>query len=148
MCGGFITGTYYQLINHNQLSLRTSCNAQMFQYREAILIGPVVEYFAQEEDGDLLLLNGLWVKEVMGFGFRVRLQPWDGGEKSTNLGASHGRIQARRACSSSKTVIHTPSGTYHRKSTNRGLYLFCIRHDGLTVLDNKTEMRLMGSERQ
>ena len=114
MCGGFITGTYYQLINHNQLSLGISSNAQMFQYREAILIGPVMEYFAQEEDGDILLLNRLWVKEAMGFGLRVRLQPLEGGEKLTNLGASHGRIQARRACSSSKTVIHTPSSTYHR----------------------------------
>ena len=86
----------------------------MFQYGEAILVGPVVEYFAQEEDGDISLLNRLWVKEAMGFGFRVRLQPWDGGEKSANLGASHGRTQARRACSSSKTVIHPPSGTYYR----------------------------------
>jgi len=102
------------VINHNELSLKTSCHAQMFQYREAILVGPVVKYFAQEEDGDILLLNRLWVKEVMGFGFRVRLQPLDGGEKSTNLGASHGRTQARRACSSSKTVIHTLSGTHHR----------------------------------
>ena len=87
----------------------------MFQYCEAIVIGPVVKYFAQEEDGDILLLNRLWVKEAMGFGFRVRLQPWDGkGENLTNLGASHGQIQARRACSSSKTMIHTPSGTHHR----------------------------------
>ena len=87
----------------------------MFQYREAILVGPVVEYFAQEEDRDFLLLNRLWVKEAMGFGFRVRLQPWYGkGEKSANLGASRGRTQARRACSSSKTVIHPLSGTHHR----------------------------------
>ena len=35
-----------------------------------------------------------------------------------------------------------------QKSTILGLYLLCIRHDGLTVLDNKAEMRLMGGERQ
>jgi hypothetical protein len=37
----------------------------MFQYSETILVRPVVEYSAQEEDGNILLVRRLRVKEVM-----------------------------------------------------------------------------------
>ena len=43
----------------------------MFQYGEAILVRPVVEYSAQEEDGNILLVRRLRVKEVMTLGTKM-----------------------------------------------------------------------------
>jgi hypothetical protein len=42
----------------------------MFQYDEAILVRPVMEYSTQEEDGDVIFLRRLWVKEVVALGTR------------------------------------------------------------------------------
>src|SRR6266853_2384864 len=44
----------------------------MFQYSEAVLIGPVVNHSAQEENGDVLLLRRLWVKEAVALGIECR----------------------------------------------------------------------------
>jgi hypothetical protein len=40
----------------------------MFQYRDAILVSPVVEYHAEEVDRDFFLLGTLRFKEVLGLG--------------------------------------------------------------------------------
>jgi hypothetical protein len=69
----FVTGICHQPSNNDKLGLRASGNAQMFQYCEAILVGPVVKHSAQEEDGDVLLLRRLRVKEVVSFGSDVRV---------------------------------------------------------------------------
>jgi len=37
----------------------------VFQYGEAILIRPVMKYFAEEEDRNVVLLCGLWFKEAV-----------------------------------------------------------------------------------
>jgi hypothetical protein len=71
----FVTCTCHQPSNNDKLGLRASGNAQMFQYCEAILVGPVVKHSAQEEDGDVLLLHRLRVKEVVSFGSGVRMLP-------------------------------------------------------------------------
>jgi len=65
MCGRFVAGKCHQLVNDDKLGLRAGDNTQMFQYSQAILVGPVVEHSAQEEDSDILLLHRLRVKEVM-----------------------------------------------------------------------------------
>src|ERR1700730_5480637 len=61
----FVAGTRHQLVNNDELGLRSSRNAQMFRYNETILVCPVVENFANEEDGDVLLLRRLRVKEAL-----------------------------------------------------------------------------------
>jgi hypothetical protein len=67
MCNGLITGTCNQLVDDNELSIRASSNAQMFQDGEAIFVRPVVKHSGQEEDRDVLLLCRLWVKEAVAF---------------------------------------------------------------------------------
>ena len=39
----------------------------MFEYGKAVLVGPVVHYFGEYEDGDVLLPCRLWCKEVVTF---------------------------------------------------------------------------------
>ncbi len=39
----------------------------MFEYGEAILVGPVMHYSGEDEDGDVLLPCRLWCKEVVTF---------------------------------------------------------------------------------
>jgi len=70
MCGRFVAGKCHQLVNDDKLGLRARGNTQMFQYSQAILVGPVVEHSAQEEDSDILLLHRLRVKEVMSLGIK------------------------------------------------------------------------------
>ena len=69
----FVAGICHQPSNNDKLGLRASGNAQMFQYCEAILVGPIVKHSAQEEDGDVLLLRRLRVKEVVSLGSDVRV---------------------------------------------------------------------------
>jgi hypothetical protein len=56
VCGMFVADSGKNLLNHDKLSIWFSSSAQMFQYGEAVLVGPVVHYFEDEEDGDVLLL--------------------------------------------------------------------------------------------
>ena len=70
--GRFVTGICHQQVNTDELGLGASSSAQIFQYFEAIFVGPVVEHFAQKEGRDVLLLRGLRVKEVLTF--RIRRQ--------------------------------------------------------------------------
>ena len=42
--GGFVTGICHQLVHNDKLGLRASGNAQMFQYGQAIFVGPVVKH--------------------------------------------------------------------------------------------------------
>jgi hypothetical protein len=110
---GFVTGTGNQLFDDDELGLWPGGGAQVFQYGKAILISPVVKYFADEEDGDVLLLRRLWLKEVVPL--VNKLQRAALGQCRgilTNLGASRDQIQVRRACSSSRTMAHVLSGTY------------------------------------
>jgi hypothetical protein len=68
----FITGTCYQPVNDDEFGLRAGGSAQVFQYGEAILISPVVEYLTNDEDGYILLLRRLWFKEVMALVIKCR----------------------------------------------------------------------------
>ena len=70
MCNRFITDTCNQLRNDHQLSLGSSCSAQMFQNSNAILVGPIVEHFTEEKDRDVLLLPRLRFEEVLYFPFK------------------------------------------------------------------------------
>jgi len=70
MCGRFVAGKCHQLVNDDKLCLRAGGDTQMFKYSQAILVGPVVEHSAQEEDGDILLLHRLRVKEAMSLGIK------------------------------------------------------------------------------
>ena len=63
----------YQLFDNDELCLRASGSAQMFQYSETILVRPVVKYPAQEEDGNILLLRRLRVEEVVTLSTRCEL---------------------------------------------------------------------------
>ena len=72
MCNRFITGTCYQPVNDDEFGLRAGGSAQVFQYGEAILISPVVEYLTNDEDGYILLLRRLWFKEVMALVIKCR----------------------------------------------------------------------------
>lgn len=72
MCSRFVAGKHHQLINNDQLGLGASGSAQMFQYSEAILVGPVVKHSTHEENGDVLLLRRLWVKEAVALEIECR----------------------------------------------------------------------------
>ena len=73
MCRRFIAGVCQQLFDNDELCLRDGSSMQMFQYSETMLVRPVVKYSAQEEDGNVILLRGLWFKEVMTLGTRGKL---------------------------------------------------------------------------
>jgi hypothetical protein len=66
----FVTGTGYQLFDDDELGLVSGGGAQVFQYGEATLVSPVVEYIADEEDGDILSLRRLWLDEVVTFAIK------------------------------------------------------------------------------
>ena len=63
----------HQPIDNDELCLRASGNAQVFQYSETILVRPVVKYSAQEEDGNILLVRRLRVKEVVTLGTKCEI---------------------------------------------------------------------------
>ena len=73
MCSRFVTGMCHQPFDKDELCLRASSDAQMFQYSETILVRPVMKYSAQEEDGNFLLLRRLRVKEVVTLGNKGEL---------------------------------------------------------------------------
>ena len=73
MCSRFVTGMCRQLFDNDELCLRASGSAQMFQYSKTILVLSVVKYSAQEEDGHILLLSRLRVEEVVTLGTRHEL---------------------------------------------------------------------------
>jgi hypothetical protein len=81
----------------------------MFEYGEAVLIRPVVHYFREDEDGDVLLPCRLWCKEVMTFlrTQNVSFVPILGGQKQKkmNLRFANGQIQVPLAYLSSSTVV-------------------------------------------
>ena len=74
MCSRFVTGMCNQLFDDDELCFRASGIAQMFQYSETILVLPVVQYSAQKEDGNILLLRRLRVEEVVALGTKCKLQ--------------------------------------------------------------------------
>ena len=110
VCGGFVTGICHQLVHNDELGVGASGSAQMFQYGQTIFVRPVVKHPAQKEDRDVLLRR-LRVEEVVAFGIRRQKTSWTVKADIINLGSSPGRIQARLACSSSKTVAEVLSGT-------------------------------------
>ena len=123
VCGGFVTGICHQLVHNNKLGLRASGIAQTFQYGQAIFVCPVVKHPAQKEDRNVLLRR-LRVQEVLAFGIRRQKTPRAVKTDIINLGSSRGRIQARLACSSSKTVVEILSSTYNTQE--RSVYLIHI----------------------
>ena len=88
----------------------------MFEYGEAVLVGPVVYYFGEKEDGDILLLCRLWCKEVVTFSRtqNVSFFPIQEGRKqeAMNLGFAHGQIRVPQACFSSSTVVTDINSIY------------------------------------
>jgi hypothetical protein len=50
----------------------------MFQYGQAVLVGPVVRYFGDNEDGDILLPFRLGRKEVATLGAQMLVGPTPG----------------------------------------------------------------------
>ena len=113
MCSWFVTGTCHQLIDDDELGLGPSGFAQVFQHSEGILVCPVVEYSADEEDGDVPLLRWLRVKETVALEIKRQFTALERCRlELRNPGASRGHIQAPRACSSSRTVSRMLSGTY------------------------------------
>ena len=54
----------YHLLNNDELGLWLCGCAQIFQYFDAVLVSPVVDYSAEDEDGDVLPFR-LWLKEVL-----------------------------------------------------------------------------------
>jgi hypothetical protein len=81
----------------------------MLEYGEAVLVRPIMHYFGEDEDGDVLLPRRLWCKEVVTF---LRTQnmsfvPIPRGRKQivTNLGFAHGQLQVPQACFSSSTIV-------------------------------------------
>ena len=63
----FVTRAGHQLFDDDELGLGSGSGAQVLQYGEAIFISPVMENFADEEDGDAILLRRLWVEEIVAF---------------------------------------------------------------------------------
>ena len=47
----------------------------MFQYGEAVLVRPVVDNLAEEEDGDTLLACRLWFEEVLALETQISVFP-------------------------------------------------------------------------
>jgi hypothetical protein len=83
-CSRFITDGCKDLLNYEKLSLWSSDSAQIFQYGEAVLVGPVVQYFGDDEDRDVLLPCWLWRKEVVALRTQMSVlcQPREGGGKN------------------------------------------------------------------
>ena len=79
----------------------------MFEYGEAVLVRPVVHYFGEYEDGDVLLPCRLWCKKVVTClkTQNVSLVSISAKKKMMNLGFAHGQIQAPRASFPSNTVV-------------------------------------------
>ena len=105
MCRGFVTGTGYQLLDNDELSLGHGSDAQVFQYGETIVVSPVVEYSADQEDRDIVFLRRLWVKEAVAFVMKGQCATaarcrW----KLTNFGALRGQTRVRLAYSFPRTV--------------------------------------------
>jgi len=65
------------LLDDDELGLGPCGSTQVFQHREAILVCPVVEHSADEEDGDVLLLRWLWVKETVAFEIKRQFTAWN-----------------------------------------------------------------------
>jgi hypothetical protein len=72
MRGRFVAGACYQLLDKEELRLGSSGNAQILQYGEAILVSPVVEHLADEEDRDVFLLRRLRIKETVALGTKCQ----------------------------------------------------------------------------
>jgi hypothetical protein len=66
LCNGFVADVRYHLLDDDELGLWPGCCTQIFQYFDAVLVGPVVDYGAEDEDGDVSLPIRLWLKEVLG----------------------------------------------------------------------------------
>ena len=113
----------------------------MFEYGETVLVRPVMHYFREDEDGDVLLPCRLWCEEVVSFlrTQNVSFVPFPGGlkQKKLNLGFAHGQIRVPRACFSSSTVVADTHPTYWVCDLIRYTYLDGITHDRLPILDNK-----------
>jgi hypothetical protein len=69
LCNGFVADVRYYLLNDDELGLWPGGCAQIFHYFDAVLVSPVVDYCAEDEDGDVPLPIGcgsrtFWAKEV------------------------------------------------------------------------------------
>jgi hypothetical protein len=116
----------------------------MFQYGEATLVRPVVQYFCDEEDRDVLLPCRLWCEKVVDLGnpnvscadtgmvIEVEInEPWSATRPdSTALG-----IFSFQYCVAGYIVGNS---SYFGKPGELGCtYLDCILYDWFAVLDNE-----------
>jgi len=94
VCRGLVTCIGHRLFDDDELGLGPSGSTQVLQYGEAIIVSPVMENFGDEEYGDVVLLRRLWVKEVVAYITKYQCESlrWYR-QKSTNIGASRGRIR-------------------------------------------------------
>lgn len=120
----------------------------MLEYGDTIFVSPVVDHFAKEKHGDVLLPRGLRVKEAVAFRTQLSVMPTRGRRKLVNLAASRGQNRVRQACSSSSTVVGYNVRHIPYSSRIPRTYLYCIAHDGLTILNNEAEVWVMESEQQ
>ncbi len=80
-CSRFVADSGKNLLNHDKLSLWSSGSAQMFQYGEAVLVGPVMNYSRDEEGGDILLQCRLGREEVLALATQMSAVPTQEGWK-------------------------------------------------------------------
>jgi hypothetical protein len=87
----FVTGVWDRLIDNDDVCVRSSSRAQMFQYRETIFISPVVQYHPQEVHRNFFLLGSLRFKEILDFqkGPKVNPRFWESGGESDSTLESH-----------------------------------------------------------
>jgi hypothetical protein len=62
----FIASARDWLLDNDELRLRSSGGAQLFQNRDAIIVRPVVQYQAEKVDRNFFLRFGLRFEEVLG----------------------------------------------------------------------------------
>jgi hypothetical protein len=103
--GRFLANGRHHQFDDDQLCLWPRGSAEVFEYGEAVLVRPVVQYFGEYEDGDVLLLCGLRCKEVLTFLRTQNVSFVPRKQKMTDLGFAHGQIQVPRAYLSSRTVV-------------------------------------------
>jgi len=147
MRGRFVTGICHQQVNTDELGLGASSSAHIFQYFEAILVGPVVEYSAQKEDSDVLLLRRLRVEEVLAFGVRRQSGPRRVEEEDIYEPWSFTRPDS---IAPGRLFFQNCGRCSFRTRTDRQIqctYISTFRYNRFEVLDNEAKLRVMRSDR-
>ena len=113
----------------------------MFEYREAVLVRPIVHYFGEHEDGDVLLPSRLWCKEVVTF-LLIRTQNMSFFRSQEEAKNDEPWIRTRPDSSASGMISFQCCSDQYAfcilvGDLIRCTYLDGITHDGLPILDNE-----------